>query len=188
MMAGLPPFEVRAGLAQAVHLAVAEFTASDGFGHCYLYAAAGWRLACEVLEQPYLLQAGSLRILADPPDGWLSMPLHPDGLRQGAYHCWFSRADESGSLAEVVDLSARHHKRWANQNRQPRPNSATPVQWTRPEDPPDFVWSEPPFPTWMGLVADLSLTLAYHDTLRHRKRSLEPLHRLARHQFTLLQA
>src|SRR5438270_5419806 len=101
-MDGLPPPGVRQGIAEAVNRAVGEFTGSDGFGYCYLYALAGWRLAREVTGRDYLLQAGVLRVLADPPDGWLVMRAWEDGLWRGEFHCWFARPDRLGQLVEVV--------------------------------------------------------------------------------------
>ena len=42
-----PPAPLQAAIAAAVHGAVAAFTGTDGYGHCFLYAAAGRSLARE---------------------------------------------------------------------------------------------------------------------------------------------
>ena len=180
-MAGRQPLAaVRGAIAEAVHRAVVEVAGGDGYGHCFLYAVAGWSLAREVLGGDYWLQAGSKRLLVAPPDGWLYLNATADGLVRGDYHCWFARAGPGGAVAELVDLSSRHYRRWADSNRAVAPGAAAPLRWSWPADPPPFVWQEGALSDWLGLVAEAPLTAAFLRRVAALGRDLDPLHRLAR--------
>jgi hypothetical protein len=100
---------IRQRIASATHRAVCDFTNSDGCGRCFQYALAGWALATKVFQRPYMLQAGSLYIVVDPPNGVLALEPGQHGFNRGEFHCWFV-AQENGMLTEFVDLSSRHYK------------------------------------------------------------------------------
>src|SRR5262245_51509295 len=80
----------REWIAEAVHRAVCEFTGTDGFGNCMMYAWAGVSLCSRVFQRTYLLQAGSLRIQADPsnPHSWFTIDASEDGFHIGEFHAW----------------------------------------------------------------------------------------------------
>lgn len=63
----------RKHIAEAVHRAVCEFTQTNGFRRCLDYALAGHTLANALLGREYVLQAGGLYIMADPPNGVTAM-------------------------------------------------------------------------------------------------------------------
>lgn len=160
----LPPASVRDAVASAVHRAVVDSTGGDGYGYCYLYAYLGWRLLREELGRPYLLQAGSLRLLA-PPAGWLVMDTSLGDLASGAFHCWLARPDPDGGPSEVVDLAARHYGRWAAG----WPGwgaTHAPPRWEPPGGPVDYVWSARPFPTWLSLNAEETASRNYLASLK----------------------
>jgi hypothetical protein len=183
-MAGREPtIATRGAIAEAVHRAVVEFTGADGYRHCFLYAVAGWSLAREVFGRDYWLQAGSKRLLVAPPDGWLYLNARPDGLCWGDFHCWFALEGPGGEIAELVDLSSRHYRRWADSNRKLHPGATVPIRWSWPGDPPPFVWQEGAHSDWLGLVAERPLTEAFVASVRAQGPGLEPLHRLARRHF-----
>ncbi len=154
---------IKKNIAEAVHRAVCEFTNSDGCGRCFHYALAGWALAMSLLKKKYTLQAGSLYILADPPDGIVAMEPEKHGFQRGEFHCWFAAPGNDGKLAEFVDLSSRHYKRFVERNRQL--SSVTEMEessiltyctdripWTRKDNPPNFIWTNGTFPDLMWAV------------------------------------
>jgi hypothetical protein len=179
-----PPVMIQTAIARSVNRAIVEWTRTDGYGCCYLYALAGWKLARDVLGRDYFLQARTLRLLAHPPGGWLVLRPTQQGLANGAYHCWFGRIGAAGEIAEIVDLAARHYQRWADSNRTLAPGSCTPIRWTWPAESPDYIWmTGKELAPWLGLVAERPLTESYlHDVCR-RSAEFEPLHRLARTYF-----
>jgi hypothetical protein len=178
-----PPIPVQSGIAEAVHQAVAEFTGTGGYGHCYLYALTGWALAREVLGRDYRLQAGSLWLLARPPDGWLYLNACPGGLESGSFHCWFGRPGADGRAAELVDLAARHYRAWADKNERLGPSTTVPVRWAWPAGPPDYVWLTQTRSTWLALVADRDLTRRYAEDVHARAKDFAPVVELARRRF-----
>src|SRR4051812_11848077 len=73
---------VRDRIAEAVHQAVCEFTATDGFGHCILYSVAGMALLGCVFDHTTYIQAGTLGVLLDPADDYW-MVMDAAGIRGG---------------------------------------------------------------------------------------------------------
>lgn len=133
----------RSRVAEAVHWAVCEFTQGDGFGRCMFYSFAGSVLLSRLTGRPFLPQAGSLWVLAEPPNVWLEFDVrHGDdvwaSMERGEYHCWIAEAtsDAGGfqSAKSLIDLSSRHFKAFAE-----RCDWGEPVSWLRP-DPPSYVW------------------------------------------------
>jgi hypothetical protein len=179
-----PPVMIQTAIARAVHRAIVKLTRSDGYGYCYLYAVAGCRLASEVVEREYELQAGTLSLLAQPPDGWLVVRSTQEGLSNGAYHCWFGRLGPTGEIGEIVDLSARHYRRLADSNRSLAPGASAPIRWAWPAESPDHVWiTGNEHPSWVGLAADLPLTQRYVHSVALTSEYVALLHRLARTYF-----
>jgi hypothetical protein len=178
-----PPVWIRRAIAESVHRAVSAFTGGDGFGHCYLYALAGCALARDVLRRDYRLQAGSLRLLAQPPSGWLVLDASGARLEDGRFHSWFGRLGSGDQVAEVVDLSSQHYARWADSNQSLPPNARTPICWDWAADPPNYVWLTSARSSWVGLIADYELTLNYVKSIEKCNVQLARLHRLAREHF-----
>jgi hypothetical protein len=163
----LPDPAIRRAVAEATRGAVVRHSGTDGYGYCYLYAWIGCTLARAATGRPYLLQAGTLRLMAGPDGPWLTMPAPEGGRLRDAFHCWFALPDFEGGHAEVVDLSSRHYRRWAESG---------PVGcWAWPDGPPEFVWSGRPFPGWMGLRAEASLTEGYLRDVAARREALAPV-------------
>lgn len=143
----IPRHFVRSRMAEAVHRAVCDVTGTDGSGHCLLYAVAGAVLAKEVLGRDYFVQAGSLSLLADPPDGAIMIDASGGGVERGEYHCWLAHPDPE---RELVDFASRHFKHYVEdmltieqahgplliladeQNR---------ITWNRP-DPEPYIWTD----------------------------------------------
>ncbi len=160
---------IKRNIAEATHRAVCEFTNSDGCGRCFHYALAGWALAASLLKKEYTLQAGSLYIVADPPDGIIAMEPEKHGFQRGEFHCWFAAPGNDGKMAEFVDLSSRHYKGFVERNRQlsnvtemEEASILTPctnrIQWTRKDNPPDFIWTNGAFPNLMWAVPTVEAT------------------------------
>jgi hypothetical protein len=104
------PSEVeKARYAEAVHRAVCEVTESDGFARCMQYAVAGFGL---LADAGYILQAGSLAIIADETDPTMAMLMDASngGFDRAEGHCWLAR--QNGSDCEIVDFAARHYRRY----------------------------------------------------------------------------
>lgn len=176
-MDGMPAYRLRVRIAGAVHRAVCEFTGTDGFGYCYLYAWGGNTLAREVTGRPYRLQAGALRLRLDGDRGWLTMNPQQDGFGRGEFHCWMARSDGRGHLAEIVDLGARHYARWAASG------GVLQGTWTSPANTDAFVWSGRPFPGWLGLMADEASTRDFLGRIRATEKTLEAFGGLVRSFF-----
>lgn len=176
----LPHATVRDAVASAVHRAIADSTGGDGFGYCYLYAYLGWRLLREEVGRPYLLQAGSLRLLA-PPAGWLAMDTSPGDLASGAFHCWLARPHPDGAPSEVVDLAARHYGRWVASwpgwgTVHPRPSPP----WEPPCGAVASIWCTRPFPDWLSLQAEELASRNYLASLKRAEPGLAPMVERAR--------
>ena len=106
----VPRHFVRAKIAQAVHRAVCDVTGTDGRGHCLYYAVAGGALAKKVLGRDYVVQAGSgLSLLADPPDGAITIDASDGGVDRGEFHVWLARPDPE---PELVDFASRHFRHY----------------------------------------------------------------------------
>src|SRR5437763_388203 len=77
-------------VAEAVHLAVCDWTGGDGFGHCILYAVAGAHLTSRLTGQKYFPVAGSLALYPDPErqEGITFDPKAGGGLLGGEFHAW----------------------------------------------------------------------------------------------------
>jgi hypothetical protein len=160
---------IKRNIAIAVHRAVCEFTNSDGCGRCHHYALAGWVLACSVLKREYILQAGSLYILADPPNGAVAFEPGKYGFQRGEFHCWFVAPGNDGKMAEFVDLSSRHYRRLVERGPQYSALTETEeasimtfgidrIQWTRKENPPEFIWTNGTFPDVMRAIPTVEAT------------------------------
>ena len=134
----------QATLAEAVHAAVCDFTGTDGYGACMLYTVAGWSPLVALDSEAWHLQAGSARILADPPDGWLEMNgALPGALERGEFHCWLAKAPphpqaQQAQPAALVDFSARHFQRMCQE--MPLPEERGRIPYTQPPPPP-FIWT-----------------------------------------------
>lgn len=160
-MPDTPDPRFRAAAAAAVHDAVCQVAGGDGYGHCLLYAHAGAALLGSLLDAPYQIQIGSLAYRIDPAGGgWLELRAEDGGLDRGEYHAWVGLAGAPAGpanrceIAALVDFSTRHLRAMAE--RMPRVRrvqavgacqivelgeSADPVEWTRPDGPPEFVWA-----------------------------------------------
>jgi len=131
----LPPWSVRAIIAEAVHRVVVEVSSKtmypDGSGGCAWYAAIGARVTATLTGHPYAPVAGSFRLQTSAEDGgWgyamdADQPLIPDQ----EFHCLMVRHHLSG-VVEIADLASRHWRTWARRLGAP---------WHAP-DPPDFIW------------------------------------------------
>jgi hypothetical protein len=105
-----------------------------------LYAVAGWSLLLALDGPAWLLQAGSARILADPPDGWLEFDATlPGALARGEFHCWLA---EQSSLPQthpafLVDFSARHFPRMCHELLL----AGERIPWSQPTPPPPVIWT-----------------------------------------------
>jgi hypothetical protein len=64
-------------IADAVHHAVCAHSGSDGFGHCRLYAVAGWLLLQHLDYRNVVPQAGRLSLMPDPSDPTLWLEMEP---------------------------------------------------------------------------------------------------------------
>ncbi|QDV37600.1 hypothetical protein [Tautonia plasticadhaerens] len=145
----------QAQIAEAAHRAVCEVTGTDGFGKCLAYAVAGYAL---LGDAGYMIQAGTLTIVADPSNpagaGLIRMDASNGGFDRGEYHAWLAR--QVGHRVEVVDLAARHYRRYVNEVNPVSDAITLPgggalwvidrtedrIRWTRPGEPPTFVWTE----------------------------------------------
>ena len=131
--------DLQAACADAVHRAVCDFTGTDGFGACMLYAVAGWSLLVALDGPAWLLQAGSARILADPPDGWLEFDATlPGALARGEFHCWLAKQSTLPQTqpAFLVDFSARHFPRMCHEMLK----AGERIPWSQPTPPP-VIWT-----------------------------------------------
>lgn len=190
--------QLRHRIADAVHHAVCEFTDSDGYGRCLLYAVAGAHLASRVFGTLYMPAAGSLGILADPPDGWVVYDVQDAGIEGGTFHAWFNRLEHQshGRALEVVDLSSRHFKAYANQ---PHITDCSKsengfiftfehpekhIGWNRFNNPPNYVWTDGAIPTdLMALRLDVETTVKMLQDVYERREELLGLHHLAWNHF-----
>ncbi len=143
----------------AVHQAVCEYTQSDGLGRCVLYALGAWLLANRLFEKDYILQAGSLYILADPPNGAVAFDVQHNGMSRGEFHCWVIGVDKKASrddlsAHELIDLTSRHYRRMVEEQLQIAESveieGLPPVmllagknrmRWSRDDEPPEFIWT-----------------------------------------------
>jgi hypothetical protein len=141
------PVPVKARIAEAVHHAVCEVTASDGFGHCALYARAGAAVASAVTGHQYVINAGRLEVgtgARDPEDSDAELYLGMDPALSGyngiEFHAWCLRRPSSGTpgvlqasdprSVEIADFSVRHYRAMAE---------AIGLPWQR-EDLPASYW------------------------------------------------
>lgn len=144
----------QARIAEAAHRAVCEVTGTDGFGKCLPYAVAGYAL---LATAGFQIQCGSLTIVADPDNpagaGLVRMDARHGGFDRGEYHCCLAR--QVGARVEVVDLSARHYRRYVEQLNPvvaaitlpgggcihiPDPSEDR-IRWTRAGEPPAWLWT-----------------------------------------------
>src|SRR4051794_32600880 len=105
----------RQQIADAVHLAVCEYTQSDGFGHCPVYATCGMTLLMRLGYQHPLIQAGAAWIGSDPDDPDLGAYFDPSNVEAGEFHSWIAltktkpaegRSRAPGDM-QIIDFSAR---------------------------------------------------------------------------------
>jgi hypothetical protein len=107
-------------LAHAVHKAVCEYHDDDGVGHSADYAFGGAMLLSALTKKSYMPHAGSLWVWGDPGDPTLCMAMLAEkgGIFAGEFHSWIVGpvdGRKSGPMADhvdLIDLSARHFKRW----------------------------------------------------------------------------
>jgi hypothetical protein len=177
-------------IAEAVHLAVCEFTGTNGMGACMYYAATGWFVACKAFRKPYTLQAGSLYLVAAPPEGVVAFEYGKGGFVGGEFHCWFaiSSMDGASQTTEIVDLSSRHFRDIANA---PHIEGTLAcgghdidllgrgIKWERPEAPPDFIWLENAKSELVRLVADDQATETFRKLVLFHRGEYRPLFDLA---------
>lgn len=144
--------EIKMNIAEAVHRAVCQQTQSDGCGRCLDYAIAGMALASKLLGRKYVVQAGTLYLVADPPDGVVAMEPGEDGFERGEFHCWFGAPAGNGKMAEFIDLSSRHYRALVERCCQNTEALGRRISWTREDDPPPFIWTDGTFPDMMRVV------------------------------------
>ena len=186
---------VRRRIAEAVHRAVCEFSGTDGCGLCMLYAIAGAGLLGRVFGSTLHPQAGSLSVLADPPDRWMTMDA--SNFANGEFHCWLGRPSGGGG-AELIDFAARHYRAYCERlldvsgfqaiepgiyvrRDEPAEGLFRPT-WNR-EAPPDYVWAEGLLPEWLRLVPDHEATEAVWANMLGHLDEYEGLVRLAVEHF-----
>jgi hypothetical protein len=168
---------VCAALADAVHAAVCEFTGTDGYGACMLYAVAGWSPLVALDSEAWHLQAGTARILAEPPDGWLEMNGQlPGAIERGEFHCWLAQASPRPQArpAALVDLSSRHFQRMCQE--MPLADESARIPWTQP--PPPYIWTsgdQSPLVHWAPVPA---LCRAIWEHVREHFDEYRPLRNL----------
>lgn len=105
-----------------------------------LYAVAGWSLLLALDGPAWVLQAGSARILVDPPDGWLEFDAtRPGALARGEFHCWLAQPSSLSQTQPValVDFSARHFQRMCHE----MPLAGERLPWSQPTTPPPVIWT-----------------------------------------------
>jgi hypothetical protein len=186
---------VRGRIAEAVHRAVCEFSGTDGCGLCMLYAVAGAGLLGRVFGKTYYPQAGSMSVLVDPPDNWMSMDAR--NFAGGEFHCWLGRRS-GGDHVEMIDFASRHYKGYCERlidasefeaiepglyvrRDVPLVGHSRPT-WNR-EDPPDYVWTEGLLPEWLRLAPDREATEVVLSMILGHLGEYEPLVRLAVEHF-----
>jgi hypothetical protein len=168
--------ERQAACADAVHRAVCDFTGTDGFGACMLYAVAGWSLLVGIEGEAWHLQAGTARMLADPPDGWVEFDgARPGALARGEFHCWVAKQSSrpQGRPAALVDFSSRHVQRMCREMLM----AGERLPWSQPPPPP-VIWTEgeqSPLIHWEPVPA---LCLALWEHIRDHHDDNRPLWRL----------
>ena len=175
----LPPLEVREAAALAVHRAVCAVTSSDGYGHCDLYALAGYILLPAITGLDYIPQVGNFGALVDPPNAWFQICAEDGGIARGEYHCWVGlpgkdtgRRDRGVTLytaGQLVDFGLRHLR--AMVDRMPQIKrvvheqedllvlelalSGDVIRYTRSDDFPPYLWAEGEPPSDLVYVPDL---------------------------------
>lgn len=151
-------------IADAVHHAVCAHTGSDGFGHCRLYAVAGWVLLQRLGYRNVVPQAGRLSLMPDPADPTLWLDMDPAFGLLGEIHCWLvippgkpapGQHEMSGDM-QVVDFAARHYRSYAE--RLPSIHSADdgsfPITGWLQEEPPVVLWTAwANLPPWVRVSA-----------------------------------
>ncbi len=186
---------VRGRIAETVHRAVCEFSGTDGCGHCMLYAIAGAGLLGRVFGTTFHPQAGSLSVLADPPNHWMTMDA--SNFANGEFHCWLGRPSGGGG-AELIDFAARHYRTYCERlldvsdfqaiepgiyvrRDEPTGGLMRPT-WNRAA-PPDYVWVEGLLSEWLGLVPDHEATEAVWANMLGHLDEYDGLVRLAVEHF-----
>ena len=143
----IPRHYLRSRLAEVVHRAVREVSGTDGVGRCIDYAVAGALLLKKALKRTYHLQAGSLSLLADPPDGVVMIDATDGGLSRGEFHVWLARPEPD---LEIVDFSSRHFRSYverfvfveeAHGPLAVLDRDSERIPWTRP-DPDPYIWTQ----------------------------------------------
>ncbi|QDV37715.1 hypothetical protein [Tautonia plasticadhaerens] len=182
---------VRGRIAEAVHRAVCEFSGTDGCGHCMLYAVGGAGILGRVFGRTYHPQAGSMAVLVDPPDLWMTMDA--TNFSGGEFHCWLGR-QTGGGRVEMIDFASRHYRAYWDRlvdasefeaiesgmyvrRDEPLEGHSRP-KWNR-EAPPDYVWTEGLLSEWLRLVPDRQATEAVWSMILGHLGVYEPLVALA---------
>ena len=146
-------------VAEAVHQAVCEYTGTDGCQRCMYYALTGSWLLSQITGRSHMPQVGSLRFLAEPPDGWIEIDIKRSGdtinsVYDGQFHAWIATCS-TGSPKDptFIDLTTRHFKKLSEKEM-----DGETLTWSRP-DPPTFLWAAiRDLPDWICLQADEDAT------------------------------
>lgn len=151
-------------IADAVHHAVCDHSGSDGFGHCRLYAVAGWVLLQHLGYRNVVPQAGRLSLMPDPFDPTLWLEMDPGFGLLGEIHCWLvipptkpapGQHEMSGDV-QVVDFAARHYRSYVERLPviHPADDGSFPINGWRHEEPPKYLWTAwATLPPWVRVSA-----------------------------------
>lgn len=128
-----------------------------GRGECTTKGPVPTRTATLLATAGFQIQCGSLTLVADPDNpagaGLVRMDARHGGFDRGEYHCWLAR--QVGARVEVVDLSARHYRRYVEQlnpivaaitlpgggSVHIPDDSEDRIHWTRAGEPPAWLWT-----------------------------------------------
>ena len=178
----------KARIADAVHNAVCEFTGTDGVGQCDLYVSTGWYLLRKHTNLWVMPQAGTIGILADPPDVWYVM----DGrnYQNGEIHCWLTahhtRPPEGDYHGEFtfIDFSSRHYASYLGRMGMVENDIDRPIRWNTTF--PDFLWFNTTQRRHDVLFTPVPECCAFwldREQKRHRQHTVKTLHHLANKLF-----
>jgi hypothetical protein len=147
-------------------------------------------LLWHVFRRPTYIQAGTLWLLADEPDGWIVVDAESGVADE--YHCWLG--DVSGEEPEIIDFSARHYPQYCLPSDPyacelahalswgPPPGFTRAdgtVTWTRPAPPKALWWRGRTAPFWVKFRPVESLSRQVQEELHASPERYEDLIRLA---------
>jgi hypothetical protein len=151
-------------IAEAVHHAVCDYTGTDGSGQCAMYAVAGMGLLLGLRENA-CVQIGALCLQPDPgdPTAWISMD---PANGWGEVHAWLAlwkRPPSPGvspSDVEIIDLSARHYRRYVEDMPSILPPGVAPIEkvWRQPGEPAYLWGTKDRLPKWVGFTVTEGLS------------------------------